>query len=138
MLPLADRMLLEDVFQGIQLAPETIDDIMAMLSRDATSMSTSRGNVTPVGEGSFGQSASGSFRLATNATMAHEALRDELLNMVAGLRGYRDAIRSWADDMTTVDTDAVTFNTTVESAAVCVTAPPIDSNQCTLPPEGDS
>lgn len=38
MLPLEDRVLLGDLFVGIQLAPDTAEEIMEMLGRDASTM----------------------------------------------------------------------------------------------------
>lgn len=134
MLPMEDRMLLEDVFHGIRLAPETIDEIMTML--DAEADSVHEGQPAEVDASWFGGSATGGHRLATNTTMAHQAIVEEMKDMVAGLRGYRDNIRLWAQDLTGADQDTATVLTGIETAAACVTSPTFDS-QCALPTEGE-
>lgn len=125
-----DRMLLEGVFDGIQLAPETVSDVMTLLSQRATSV---HGAVPPgVAESWFGDSATGGHRLATNTTMAHDAIVAEMTALVAGLRGYRQNIQQWVDDMQEVDQDSTTLMRNIELAADCTTAPTFDA-QCTLP-----
>lgn len=133
MLPMEDRMLLEDVFRGIQLAPKTIDDIMTMLNAEAETMDA--GKPVDVDGAWFGGSSTGGHRLATNTTMAHQAIVDEMKAMIAGLRGYRDNIRLWAEDLTDADQTSATVLTGFETAAGCVTSPTFDT-QCTLPTEG--
>ena len=142
MLPYPDRMLLTHLFSGlqangIQLAPETVDEVMKMLDQKASSMTLSQGNVTEVGHGSFGDSPTGAYRLATNASMAHQALITEITNMVSGLRAYRSAVEAWAQGLTAVDNDTTSFNATVEAATDCVTKPQV-ANQCTVPTGTDS
>ena len=134
MLPMEDRMLLEDVFRGIQLAPKTIEEIMTMLDAEAETMDS--GKPLDVDGSWFGGSSTGGHRLATNTAMAHQAIVDEMKAMVAGLRGYRDNIRLWAQDLTDVDQDSATVMTGFETAAGCVTSPTFDT-QCTLPTEGE-
>jgi hypothetical protein len=134
MLPMEDRMLLQDVFNGIQLAPETIDEIMTML--DAEAQTVDAGQPLDVDGSWFGGSSTGGHRLATNTAMAHQAIVTEMKDMVAGLRGYRDNIKLWAQDMTNVDQDIATVMTGFETAADCVTSPTF-TTQCSLPTEGE-
>lgn len=130
-----DRMLLEDVFDGIQLAPETVSDVMDLLSERAESVHTA---VPPaVAESWFGSSESGGHRLATNTTMAHDAIVKEMNALVAGLRGYRENIKLWADDLQQVDHDSTALMRNLELSADCTTAPTFGSAQCTLPVDSE-
>lgn len=71
-------------------------------------------------------------RLATNITMAHQAIVDEMTSMVAGLYGYRDNIRRWAEEMNGVDADSAGVTAGIKAAAACVGSSTFDA-ECTAP-----
>lgn len=129
-LPYEDRMLLGDVLVGINLDQATITEIMTMLEQEAETVHD--GVPVSVDGQWFGGSPTGAHRLAVNTGMAHDAMREEMAKLVAGLRGYKDNIRRHAEDMDLTDQDTAAVMTGIESSASCVVAPTFQS-QCSLP-----
>jgi hypothetical protein len=101
-----------------------------MLGRNANELE--HNNVGPIGA-VFGGSDAGA-QLSHHSSIAQQHVAKAVLQMAAGLRGYRDNLTSFTDNM--VDTDvsnATALNGIAESAA-CVAAPTFETNnQCTLP-----
>jgi hypothetical protein len=131
MLPLEDRVLLQNTLTGLNVNEDAITQIMSMLGETANDLAAKP--VAGVSSSWFGHSHTGGHRLATNTSMAHQAVVEEMEKLVAGLRGYRDNIKKFADDVTDVDADAAAVMAGVETATACVAAPTFDGGQCSLP-----
>lgn len=103
-----DLGMVRDVLTGLQMRQQQIDAIMSTLDSRADSLEASEpATVQPAW---FGGSSTGSNRLGTNTTMARDAVVEEFGRMVHGLRGYREAVRTFAEGMTAAeDTSAATM-----------------------------
>lgn len=131
MLPLEDRILLQNTLTGLNVNQDVISEIMAMLGETATDLATNP--VTGVHGGWFGSSHTGGHRLATNAGLAHQAVVEEMEKLVVGLRGYRDSIKRFADDVAGVDADSAVVMAGLESSTECVAAPTFGRGRCSVP-----
>lgn len=128
----ADRALLGDTMKGLNLDTDTIDTLMSTL--DSTADSIKPQSVLNVSEGWFGGSHTGGYRLATNAAMADQAVREELGKMATGIRELADSVGLFASDVNDVTEDSRVMFTNYEAATECIAAPTFDGGQCTLPP----
>ncbi len=135
MLPLEDRELLNQTMVGLNIDPDTIASLMTSFDRAAEGLEEDP--ITPIATTSFGDSYTGGYRLGTNVEMAHQAVREELRKMVAGLRGMATSVEQLSQDMqkTTEQTEA-TMNL-IQASTNCVAAPDFGTDQCTLPTEGN-
>lgn len=134
MLSSEDRDLLGDVFTGINLSESLITDVMSMLDESADEVHAARPG--PLNALAYGQSDTGGRRLATNASLARQAIVDEMSALVAGLRGYRANIVAWKQDTLEVDTASADRMASLEAATECIVSPTV-SGQCSLPTTGD-
>lgn len=131
MLPLEDRVLLENTLTGLNVNEDAITQIMSMLGETADDLAANP--VPGVGSSWFGSSHTGGHRLATNTSMAHRAVVDEMEKLVAGLRGYRENIKKFADDVTDVDADSAAVMSGIATSTACVATPTFDGGRCSLP-----
>ncbi|WP_248580374.1 hypothetical protein [Nocardioides sp. InS609-2] len=132
MLPMEDRVLLNNTLEGLQLDADVIADIMGMLDTRAESLQEARG-LAPVPAGWFGDSHTGGYRLATNAGMARDAAVEEFDNLIAGLRSYALEIKAIRDDVVGTDEAISDHLVAVTNTADCTAVPTIGAGQCTVP-----
>ena len=130
-----DRALLGDTMKGLNLDTGTIDLLMSTL--DSTADSIKPESVLNVSEAWFGGSHTGGYRLATNAGMADQAVREELTKMAAGIREMSTSVGQFASDVTGVTEDTRIMFTNYEAATECIAAQTFDGGQCTLPPASE-
>ncbi len=101
MLPLEDRVLLEDTLVSLSVEESVITEIMTMLSnQEDTLASHPPYDVQPTW---FGGSHSGGTRLATNASQASSIVESEMKNLIKGLRQHRESVAMFADDVRDTD-----------------------------------
>lgn len=135
MLPLEDRELLNQTMVGLNIDPDTIASLMSSFDKAAEGVESDP--ILPVQSASFGESYTGGYRLGTNTEMAHQAVRDELEKVAAGLRGMGTSVEAFRQDMETTTEQTVATMALIQSATDCVAAPDFTADQCTLPTEGD-
>lgn len=135
MLPLEDRELLNQTMVGLNIDPETIASLMSSFDKAAEGVESDP--ILPVQSASFGESYTGGYRLGTNAEMAHQAVKDELDKVAAGLRGMGTSVEAFRQDMETTTEQTTATMALIRSATDCVAAPDFATDQCTLPTEGD-
>ncbi|WP_224274935.1 hypothetical protein [Nocardioides lacusdianchii] len=135
MLPLEDRELLNQTMVGLNIDPETIASLMSSFDKAAEGVESDP--ILPVQSASFGESYTGGYRLGTNAEMAHQAVKDELDKVAAGLRGMGSSVEAFRQDMETTTEQTTATMALIQSATDCVAAPDFATDQCTLPTEGD-
>ena len=133
-LPPEDQKLLQQAMDGLKLDPEAMGTLLSTLDTTTTEIEIPVSGVKPAW---FGQSFTGGYRLATNADLAHDAVRDELAKMVAGLTALSEGVGKFTNDMETVTDDTAVAFTQFYAATECVTAPTFDGGQCTLPTNED-
>ena len=135
MLPLEDRELLNQTMVGLNIDPDTIASLMSSFDKAAEGVESDP--ILPVRSASFGESYTGGYRLGTNTEMAHQAVRDELEKVAAGLRGMGSSVEAFRQDMETTTEQTTATMALIRSATDCVAAPDFATDQCTLPTEGD-
>lgn len=135
MLPLEDRELLNQTMVGLNIDPETIASLMSSFDKAAEGVESDP--ILPVQSASFGESYTGGYRLGTNAEMAHQAVKDALDKVAAGLRGMSTSVEAFRQDMETTTEQTTATMALIRSATDCVAAPGFATDQCTLPTEGD-
>ena len=135
MLPLEDRELLNQTMVGLNIDPDTIASLMSSFDKAAEGVESDP--ILPVQSASFGESYTGGYRLGTNTEMAHQAVRDELEKVAAGLRGMGSSVEAFRQDMETTTEQTTATMALIRSATDCVAAPDFATDQCTLPTEGD-
>lgn len=132
MLPLEDRVLLEDTLVSLSVDDTVINDIRKMLSAQETEIENHPPHdVQPTW---FGGSFTGGTRLATNASQASAIVESEMKNLIAGLRQYRELIEMYADDVRGTDESVVDTNVALTNAASCLDLD--TSTTCAPPTEG--
>lgn len=119
MLPLEDRVLLEDTLVSLSVEDSVIKELMTMLQTQEIELENNPPHT--VQETWFGGSHSGGTRLAANAGEASLIVEAEMKNMIAGLAKYRELIGMFADDVKGTD----------ESVAYVNRAPLADIEACT-------
>lgn len=134
MLPLEDRELLNQTMVGLNIDPDTIASLMSSFDKAAEGVESDP--ILPVQSASFGESYTGGYRLGTNTEMAHQAVRDELEKVAAGLRGMGTSVEAFRQDMETTTEQTTATMALIQSATDCVAAPDFTTDQCTLPTEG--
>lgn len=132
MLPMEDRDLLGEVFTGINLSESLVADVMTMLDESAEEVQAARPR--PLDASAYGGSDTGGRRLATNASLARQAIVDEMSALVAGLRGYRANIVAWQQDTLDIDTASAERMRSLEAATECIVA----TAGCSLPTGDDA
>ncbi len=119
---------------ALNVQEDVIRDVMRMLETHATQLEAR--NVPEINKDAFGQSSWGA-QLGFDAGLAQETVRQEVLDMVAGLRGYSQNLEQFAAEVTETDTDSATTLKSFQLATDCVAAPTFSSpGQCTLPTDG--
>lgn len=119
-----------DMLGVLQLPEDLIEDVRGMLGQKAKDLE--HNNVSPIGA-VFGGSDAGAL-LSHHSSVAQQHVAEAVLQMAAGLRGYRDNLAEFVDDLGDTDaSNAVALNGLAESTA-CVAAPNFETNnQCALP-----
>jgi hypothetical protein len=119
------------VLDELGLPEDLIEEVRTMLAGSAQDLE--KGNVKPISQAVFGGSDAGA-QLGHHSSVAQQHVADAVLKMAAGLRGYRDNLAGFVDDLGDTDaSNAVALNGLAESTA-CVAAPDFGSNDsCTLP-----
>ena len=121
---------LDDTFAVEQLREDLIEDVRGMLGRKADDLESH--NVNPIGA-VFGGSEAGGL-LTHHASTAQEHVAKAVLQMAAGLRGYRRSLADFVDDLGDTDASNATAMNTFASSTACVAAPNFETNNsCTLP-----
>jgi hypothetical protein len=119
--------------------PDVIRDIVDILNSGADDLGASP--VHDVAHGSFGPGGDAS-DLSLNAAKAHRHVQEAMDDMVAGLRGYRNNIKDFAEHAHVVDDDAaVRLNAHTRQvlavSTTCVATPDFSApSTCTLPTDG--
>ena len=120
---------------GVLNVPEdVIREVMTMLEENADALEERKPG--PINGSAFGGSSWGS-QLGLDAGRAQRVASKEILEMVAGLRGYSQNIGKFAEDVTETDAANATTLAGFQAATECVASPTFSSpGQCTLPTDG--
>jgi hypothetical protein len=119
-----------DMLGELGLPEDLIEDVRGMLGRNADDLETN--NVKPIGA-VFGGSDAGSL-LSHHSSVAQQHVATAVLQMAAGLRGYRDSLAGFAADLDDTDASNATALNNLASSTSCVAAPSFETNNaCTLP-----
>lgn len=110
--------------------------IMSMLDEYADELHS--GNVRPVDAGIFGASQTGG-QLGYHADTARRHVAEAVLDMVAGLRGYRDNLGRFAEDVVVQDEDAgARLTAKLPQVEACTSTPDFATpSACELPTNGE-
>jgi len=122
-----------EMLETLGLPEDLIADVRSMLNQRAEALESAK--PTPIGS-VFGGSPAGS-QLNHHAALAREHVAEAVLQMAAGLRGFREELGSHETRMDYTDTQNAVDLKKIEEAASCVA--PTDfttNNQCTLPTSG--
>lgn len=126
-----------DMLGELGLPESLIEDVRGMLGRNADDLESN--NVNPIGA-VFGGSDAGGL-LTHHSGVAQEHVAKAVLQMAAGLRGYRRNLADFVDDVSDTDVSNATALNNIASSTACVAAPSFETNNaCTLPvssAEGD-
>jgi hypothetical protein len=125
-----------DMLGELGLPDDLIEDVRGMLGRNAQDLESN--NVSPIGS-VFGGSDAGAL-LGHHSGVAQRHVAEAVLQMAAGLRGYRDNLADFAEDLGDTDASNATALTSLATSTACVAAPNFENNNaCTLPvsTEGD-
>ncbi|GAA1142309.1 hypothetical protein [Nocardioides aquiterrae] len=125
-----------DMLGVLQLPEDLIDEVRGMLGRNADELE--QNNVNPIGA-VFGGSEAGA-QLGHHSSVAQQHVAKAVLQMAAGLRGYRDNLSSFTDNMVDTDVSNATALNGIAESTSCVAAPSFETNNsCSLPlsTEGD-
>ena len=130
-------MFLADVGStlGVLNVPEdVIRDVMTMLEENADALEER--NPNPINGAVFGGSSWGS-QLGLDAGRAQKVASKEILEMVAGLRGYSQSIEKFREEVTEADASNASTMAQFQAATECVASPTFSSpGQCTVPTDG--
>jgi len=133
MLPMEDRVLLQDTLVSLSVDDTVIEQIMSMLEDQETQL---RANpLSDIQPTWFGGSYTGGHRLATNATQANDVVGTEMEHMLAGLREYRTTIKIYAEDFQDTDQSNAIAMASLQNAVDCTDGVP--ATTC-APPTEDS
>jgi hypothetical protein len=120
------------------LPEDLIEEVRTMLAGSAQDLET--GNVKPISQGVFGGSDAGGL-LGHHSSVAQQRVAQAVLQMAAGLRGYRDNLAGFVDDLGDTDASSAVALSSLATSTSCVAAPSFGStSSCTLPTattEGD-
>ena len=122
-----------EMLETLGLPQDLIADVRSMLNERAEALEAVK--PTPIGA-VFGGSPAGS-QLNHHAALAREHVAEAVLQMAAGLRGFREELGSHEARMDYTDTQSAVDLKRIEDAASCVA--PTDfstNNQCTNPASG--
>jgi hypothetical protein len=120
-----------EMLDVLGLPEDLIERVRTMLAGSADDLES--GKPKPISTSLFGGSEAGG-QLGHHSSVAQQHVADAVNQMAAGLRGYRDNLSGFVDDMGDTDvSNAVALNTIAQSTA-CVAAPSFETNNsCTLP-----
>lgn len=122
-----------EMLETLGLPEDLIADVRSMLNERAEVLEASK--PSPIGE-VFGGSPAGA-QLSHHAALARQHVADAVLQMAAGLRGFRDELGSHEARMDYTDTQSAADLKKIEEAAACVAPTDFSTNtQCTLPTSG--
>lgn len=117
--------------QELNLPSDLIEEIRQMLGRNADDLE--HHNVQPIAESVFGGSERGG-ELGYHSSVAQQHVARAVLQMAAGLRGYRENLGRFSDDLGDTDVERATVMQGLQESTVCVAAPTFETNNaCTLP-----
>jgi hypothetical protein len=125
-----------DMLGELGLPEDLIEDVRGMLGRNAEDLESN--NVGPIGDVFGGSDAGG--QLTHHSSVAQQHVAKAVLQMAAGLRGYRENLAGFADDVSDTDVSNATALNNIAASTACVAAPSFETNDaCTLPvsAEGD-
>jgi hypothetical protein len=119
-----------DMLGELGLPEDLIEDVRGMLGRNADDLETH--NVKPIGA-VFGGSDAGGL-LGHHSSVAQQHVAKAVLQMAAGLRGYRENLADFATDLDDTDASSATALNNLATSTSCVAAPSFATNDtCTLP-----
>lgn len=119
------------ILGDLGLPEDLIEQVRSMLGGSARDLES--GNVKPIAPAIFGGSEAGGV-LGYNADLARQHVAKAVLQMAAGLRGYRTNLADFVDDVSEKDAQSATALKGIEASTVCVAAPNFETNNaCTLP-----
>ncbi len=124
-------MIMAEVYgtlKDLNLAEDVIDDVMKMLDENADALETR--NVQPISGDVFGPSGWGS-QLGFDAGLAQDVVTKAVIDMVKGLRGYRDGLKTFVDDVKDTDESNAATLKSLEVSTMHV-----DTPELTLPAGG--
>ena len=120
-----------DMLGILGLPEDLIDQVRTMLAGGAHDLES--GNVKPIDQGLFGGSDRGAL-LGHHASTAQQHVAEAVLQMAAGLRGYRDNLAGFVDDLGDTDAANASVLNGLATSTSCVAAPNFETNDvCTLP-----
>lgn len=125
---------LPDIFLGLNLPEDVIQDVMQMLETDATNLQAK--NIGPIKGANFGPASRG-VELGHHSGLAQQIVRDAINDMVTGLRGYSSNIEEFRNDVATTDEEAEVQFARLAQVAECTTSDNAAESQCTVPETGD-
>lgn len=119
-----------DMLGELGLPEHLIDEVRGMLAVRAAALEGAE--PSPIGE-VFGGSEQGAM-LAHHASLAQQHVAEAVLEMAAGLRGYRDELGAHQARMDQTDTQSASDLRRLEQATACVAPSSFATNdECTLP-----
>jgi len=120
-----------DMLGELGLPEDLIADVRSMLAGSAHDLES--GNVKPISAGVFGGSDAGSL-LGHHSGVAQQHVARAVLQMAAGLRGYRDNLAGFVDDLGDTDASSASALNGLATSTSCVAAPGFATNTaCSLP-----
>jgi hypothetical protein len=109
---------------------DVINGVVAALDDGREAVADVR-HVDPVSQISFGDLPEG-LALAEHTSLARDKVRDALLDMMAGLAEYRDALTKLVGDTSLVEDDTVTSFTKLQAGEACIVTPSFSApSHCT-------
>jgi hypothetical protein len=126
-----DGMGAVGILTDLGLPEDLIADVRSMLAGSAHDLES--GNVKPIDTGVFGGSDQGGL-LGHHSSVAQQHVAKAVLQMAAGLRGYRDNLSGFVDDLGDTDVSNASVLNGLNTSTSCVGAPSFETNNaCTLP-----
>lgn len=123
-------MLALDMLGELGLPEDLIEDVRGMLGRNADDLEDN--NVAPIAA-VFGGSDHGAL-LSHHSSIAQQHVARAVLQMAAGLRGYRDSLAGFVDDLGDTDHQSAAVLDGLATSTACVAAPSFETNGgCSLP-----
>lgn len=119
-----------DMLGALGLPEQLIEEVRGMLAVRAAALEGAE--PSPIGD-VFGGSAQGAI-LGRHASLAQQHVAEAVLEMAAGLRGYRDELDAHQARMDHTDAQSATDLRRLEQATACVAPTSFATNDaCTLP-----
>jgi hypothetical protein len=119
-----------DMLGELGLPEDLIEDVRGMLGRNAEDLESN--NVGPIGAVFGGSDAGG--QLSHHSSVAQQHVAKAVLQMAAGLRGYRDNLAGFVDDLGDTDVSNATALNGLATSTACVAAPSFHTNNaCPAP-----